>query len=87
MGYILPSERYQYVNYQERIRNEDTTVSSVDRAFRPVLEKNHHEVKANHERFNPDVYQSASLDNPPVDAIDQAYAEITGKGQRINEVV
>ncbi len=87
MGYILPVERYQYVDYQERIRGEDTSVSAVNRTFRPVLEKNHQEVKTNHERFNPDIYQSASLDIPPAAAIDQAYADITGKGQRINEII
>lgn len=87
MGYILPVERYQYVEYQNRIPQQKLNVEAVDAPFKAVLEKKHEEVNSEYDRLNPNSYKSLPL-KPQMSTVGHSiYAEITGKGREFSESV
>ena len=87
MGYIMPVDRYQYANYQEWMRTRPSSVSAVDPAFRVVLERKYEAMIREYDRVSPNI--NRRVPNRPVrsNAVDRAYAEITGKGKKFNTIV
>lgn len=85
MGYIMPIDRYQYINYQERISTDKLSVSPVSASFRPVLERKHEEISSEYERLLPSNYKT----NAPLQqqTVEETYAELTGKGRRFSEII
>lgn len=87
MGYIMPTDRYQYINYQERIREDRLSVSPVARSFRTVLDRKYTDVSNEYDRKLASTYERVPV-NPRVPrGAERAYAEITGSGRNINEAI
>lgn len=83
MGYIMPVDRYQYINYQGRVSSDQLSVSPVNASFRPILERKHEEVSSEYERLLPSNYKMITPGNQQ--AVEETYAEITGKGRMFSE--
>ncbi|MHA6251716.1 hypothetical protein [Oceanobacillus sp. CAU 1775] len=87
MGYILPVERYQYNDYHIRDLKGPTDIEAVERPFKTFLEKQHGEIVHEYNRLNPSAYKMTPL-HPQVTSVNpMIYAELTGKGQEINETI
>lgn len=87
MGYVLPVERYQYVEYQNRVPKQKLSVDSVDPPFKALLEKKHEEITSEYDRLSPSSYKSIPL-KPQMSTVGHSiYSEITGKGREYNESV
>ncbi|MCF3942093.1 hypothetical protein [Oceanobacillus alkalisoli] len=85
MGYIMPVDRYQYINYQERAVSDKLSVSPVNASFRPILERKHQEVSSEYERLFPSNYKTRTPQHQQ--AVEETYAEITGKGRIFSETI
>lgn len=88
MGYILPVTQYQYNDYQNRINEDRRIPKHVERLFKVVLEKQHHEIKKEYERFHH-LYQNdqASSNILRYPSSEKLYAKITGKGKHFSKKV
>lgn len=85
MGYILPIDRYQHINYQERIGTEKLSVSPVNASSRLVLEREHEELSSEYERLLPNDYKFDNREHQQT--VEEVYAEITGKGRRFSKTI
>lgn len=86
MGYILPVERYQYHDYQIRNIQENQNKHFIEKPFKVILEKRHHEISNEYERLNgvPKGYRQPVTDQS---AAEKFYGELTGKGMNFTEKV
>lgn len=84
MGYIMPVDRYQYINYQERFSSDRLSVSPVNSSFRTILERKHQEVSSEYDRLLPSSYKTIPLGPQNPSDTEQTFAEITGKGRNFN---
>lgn len=87
MGYVLPVDRYTYMNYQERQRTNPTSISAVNPSFRVVLEREQQEVISLYKRSTPSLEKMLRLQPRRTEDVDRTYAEITGKGKIINKII
>lgn len=87
MGYVLPVERFQYVDYQNRQVENKLHVDGVSPVFKTVLEKKHEEITSEYNRLMPSSYKNIPL-KPQMTAVEGAvYSEITGKGREFSESI
>jgi len=83
MGYILPIEPYQHMNYQLREPTRMRNISTVERPFRSVLERQYQEMSSHHDRL-----VRGSLTNITTNNVNrQVMNTITGKGIYIDRVI
>ncbi len=87
MGYVLPVDRYQYMEYQNRMPRQKLNVDSVNPPFKALLENRHEEITSEYERLRPSSYKSVPL-KPQMSTVSlNLVADITGKGRAYNEFV
>lgn len=85
MGYILPLPHFQYMEYQKRIIDTKQNPHYIEKPYKVTLETNGGElakdgaVEANNNYKAPTAPQKVEQG--------RLYAELTGKGGLINEVV
>jgi len=87
MGYILPVNNYQYSDYHNYMVNPVRMNYTVERPFRVMLEKRHHEVNQAFNRLrrnSPVLSKNYKVNNEKWDEIN---GEMTGKGQIFSEQV
>ena len=87
MGYVLPVERFQYIDYQNRQIENKLHVDEVNPAFKAILERKHEEITSEYNRLIPSSYKNIPLKPQMTAAEYAAYSEITGKGSAVNESI
>ncbi|MCM3741124.1 hypothetical protein M3210_12670 [Oceanobacillus luteolus] len=87
MGYIMPVDRFQYIQYQERIRPEKISTSPVNPSFKVVLEKEYEQISSEYERLLPSSYKNIPLKPQTQKLTDYTFAKMTGIGRNFNETI
>ena len=82
MGYILPVQTSQYVDYQQRIQPAQKKEHYIEGSFKVQLDRRHQELSATYDRY----YRNRSELRKPIDLPLDA-SLITGKGRYINKCV
>jgi len=83
MGYILPIESYQQMNYQLRQPTTARNVESVARPFRSMFEREYEQIYSQHERIVKGSQTSPT--DPKIN--NQSIANIVGKGINFDRAV
>jgi hypothetical protein len=87
MGYIMPVDRYSYINYQERVVEDRSRVTPVNSIFHTMLDRTREEITNEYDRQLPSTYQMPQLNTKNLHVADRTYAEITGTGRHVNEII
>ncbi|MFD1066018.1 hypothetical protein [Oceanobacillus locisalsi] len=82
MGYILPVQTSQYVDYHQRIQPAQKKADHVEAPFKVQLERRHQELNATYDRFYRNRPEPQKPLNVPLDA-----SLLTGKGKHVNKYV
>ncbi|WP_152657319.1 hypothetical protein [Oceanobacillus sp. CFH 90083] len=82
MGYIIPVQNSQYVDYHQRIQPAQKRSHQIEASFKVQLERRHQELSATYERY----YRNRPEPQKPLDLpLDSSF--IIGKGRYINQYV
>jgi len=87
MGYVLPVEKFQYTDYQNRQIENKLHVDEVNPTFKAILEIKHEEITSEYNRLIPSSYKNIPLKPQMTMAECAVYSEITGKGSAVNESI
>lgn len=82
MGYILPVQSSQYVDYQQRIQPAKKKDHYIESSFKVQLERRHQELSSTYDRY----YRNRPEPQAPLDLPLDA-SLITGKGRYVNKYV
>lgn len=83
MGYMLPIEPYQHMNYQLREPVRMRNISTVERPFRSVLERQYQDINSHHDRLVKGNQTNIITNN----VNRQVMNTITGKGIHFDRVI
>lgn len=92
MGYVLPIDTYQYQNYQNRLTQPERDPYPIERIYPTQLDMSHQKMS---DKSDTDMNEWSSNKNQSLTIIkpimnsesDEIYAEMTGIGQNINEMI
>lgn len=82
MGYILPIQNSQYIDYQQRLQPTQRKDHHIEGSFKVQLERRHQELSATYDRY----YRNRSEPQKPLELpLDSSL--ITGKGRYVNKYI
>lgn len=87
MGYIMPVDRYQYINYQERLGKERLSLAPVNSTFPVLLDKTHQEIADEYDRKLPSTFEQVPTNPRSNSVVEATYAEITGSGGHFTKLI
>lgn len=86
MGYILPIQQYEYINYQKRDVKSEPHHHFIENPFKVSLDMQS-QFNYEHNLSNKEMFQTNNIDGVNRQTDEQVIAIITGKGLLFNETI
>lgn len=88
MGYILPVRSYQYTDYQRRMRIGSQDPMYIEKSFPAMFTSQHYDIAKEYTAPRRHFIDVDEKENKYAKVSpDKMYAQLTGKGNNVNNVV
>lgn len=88
MGYILPVRPYQYNHYQRRMRIDSQDPMHIEKCFQSILASQYYDIAREYTDPRHNFVDTNDKGRKNILANDEVlYAQLTGKGRRLNDIV